>query len=63
MEDEQKNVITFEGNGQKTTIEMDQDAYPSEMLNACISGIMLLGYEHNSIIEAMNEYVDLYKVK
>ena len=63
MEDEQKNVITFEGNGQKTTIEMDQDAYPSEILNACISGIMLLDYDHNSIIEAMNEYVDLYKVK
>ena len=63
MEKEQKNVITFEGNGQKVNIEMKQDAYPSEMLNAYISGIMLLGYEHNSIIEAMNEYVDLYKVK
>ena len=63
MENEQKNVITFEGNGQKITIEMDQDAYTSEMLNACISGIMGLGYDHNSIIEAMNEYVDLYKVK
>lgn len=59
----EKQTITFDNGYEKVTIEMDQDAYASEMLNACISGIIGLGYKHGSIVEAMNEYVDLYKVK
>lgn len=63
MENEQKNIMTFDNGYEKVIIELNQDAYASEMLNACISGIIGLGYAHGSIVEAMNEYVDLYKVK
>lgn len=59
----EKQTITFDNGYEKVTIELNQDAYASEMINACISGIIGLGYAHSSIIEAMNEYVDLYKVK